>query len=172
MILGLVAQAIVGFIMSGLYVKLTETHRRLRRRLRNLPFPRRGRTGKQPRSLGLQERTHRRPWTVLRYRCGYREGRSVRRDLGFPSYHRRFWWCDTSTRGNTGPFWIGSGLALLSAAITFFFVKPLTTDGMAKEDEEFRAYLEANGYDTSQMGLRFRGHPLLLTMLEAIRTGL
>ena len=47
-----------------------------------------------------------------------------------------------------------SGLALLSAAITLLFVKPLTTGGMAREDEEFRAYLEANGYDTSQMGLR------------------
>jgi len=61
---------------------------------------------------------------------------------------------DKTVRGNTGPFWIGSGLALLSALITFFFVKPLSADGMAKEDEEFRAYLEANGYDTSQMGLR------------------
>ena len=49
-----------------------------------------------------------------------------------------------------------SGLALLSAAITLLFVKPLTTGGMAREDEEFRAYryLEANGYNTSQMGLR------------------
>ncbi|EMD34089.1 hypothetical protein CERSUDRAFT_86845 [Gelatoporia subvermispora B] len=59
-----------------------------------------------------------------------------------------------TTRGNTGPFWIGSGLALLSALITFFFIRPLSHDGMDKEDREFRAYLEANGYDTAQMGLR------------------
>jgi len=58
-----------------------------------------------------------------------------------------------SSRGNTGPFWVGSGLAILSALITFFFVTPLTTDGMEKEDREFREYLEANGYDTAQMGL-------------------
>ena len=44
---------------------------------------------------------------------------------------------DTTTRGNTGPFWIVSGLALLSAAITLFFVEPLVADGMVKEDEEF-----------------------------------
>ena len=37
--------------------------------------------------------------------------------------------------------------------VAFLFVRPLTTDGMAKENAEFRAHLEANGYDTSQMGL-------------------
>ncbi|KAF9510279.1 hypothetical protein BS47DRAFT_1373343 [Hydnum rufescens UP504] len=57
------------------------------------------------------------------------------------------------SRGDTGPFWVGSGLAVLSALITFFFVRPLTTDGMATEDIAFREYLEANGWDTSQMGL-------------------
>ncbi|KAG6820939.1 hypothetical protein H0H93_009175 [Arthromyces matolae] len=57
-----------------------------------------------------------------------------------------------TTRGNTGPFWVGSGLAILSALITLFFVHPLTMDGMEKEDQEFRAYLEANGYDTGLMG--------------------
>ncbi|EFI27912.1 glycerophosphodiester transporter [Coprinopsis cinerea okayama7 len=58
-----------------------------------------------------------------------------------------------TARGNTGPFWIASGLALVSALTTFFFIVPLTHDGMEKEDAEFRAYLEANGYDTSAMGL-------------------
>ncbi|KAF9524855.1 MFS Git1p-related glycerophosphoinositol and glycerophosphocholine permease [Crepidotus variabilis] len=59
----------------------------------------------------------------------------------------------TSEKGNTGPFWVASGLAIVSALITFFFVKPLTTDGMAVEDEEFREYLRQHGYDVSQMGL-------------------
>ncbi|KIJ46991.1 hypothetical protein M422DRAFT_59563 [Sphaerobolus stellatus SS14] len=59
-----------------------------------------------------------------------------------------------SDKGNSGPFFVGSGFAILSALITFFFIKPLSTDGMIKEDAEFRAYLEANGYDTSQMGLK------------------
>lgn len=57
-----------------------------------------------------------------------------------------------STKGNTGPFWVGSGLAIFSALITFFFIRPLSADGMTKEDAEFRAYLEAHGWDTSQMG--------------------
>ncbi|KAF5382045.1 hypothetical protein D9615_004324 [Tricholomella constricta] len=58
-----------------------------------------------------------------------------------------------TVRGNTGPFWVGSGLAVLSAIVTYFFITPLTQDGMEKEDREFREYLEAHGYDTSQMGL-------------------
>jgi len=57
-----------------------------------------------------------------------------------------------SDKGNTGPFWVGSGLAILSALITFFFIAPLDHDGMAKEDLAFREYLEANGFDTSGMG--------------------
>lgn len=57
-----------------------------------------------------------------------------------------------STRGNTGPFWVGSGLAIFSALVTFFFISPLSVDGMKKEDAEFRAYLEAHGFDTSLMG--------------------
>ncbi|KAJ7593393.1 MFS Git1p-related glycerophosphoinositol and glycerophosphocholine permease [Mycena floridula] len=56
-------------------------------------------------------------------------------------------------RGDTGPFWIGSGLAILSALTTYFFIRPLSHDGMVAEDIAFREYLEQNGYDTSAMGL-------------------
>ncbi|KAG6841136.1 hypothetical protein C0991_001526 [Blastosporella zonata] len=55
--------------------------------------------------------------------------------------------------GNTGPFWIGSGVALFSALVTLVFIKPLTPEGMEREDRNFREYLEAHGYDTSRMGL-------------------
>jgi MFS family permease len=60
----------------------------------------------------------------------------------------------SSIKGTTGPFWIASGLAIISASVVFFFVKPLTHDGMAAEDEAFRLYLEENNFDTSQMGIR------------------
>ncbi|KAK0554557.1 glycerophosphoinositol permease [Tilletia horrida] len=50
----------------------------------------------------------------------------------------------------TGP--IGSGLALVSAAVVFLFIPNIGEDGMLKEDEEFKKYLAANGYDISQMG--------------------
>jgi hypothetical protein len=63
----------------------------------------------------------------------------------------------SSNRGNTGPFWVGSGLAILSALITFFFIRPLTHDGLEEEDRQFREYLEAHGYDTSTMGFKEEG---------------
>ncbi|KAG1747157.1 major facilitator superfamily domain-containing protein [Suillus paluster] len=59
----------------------------------------------------------------------------------------------SSDKGNTGPFWIGSGLAILSAIIVFFLVKPLDPDGIKEEDAKFREYLEAHGFDVSLMGL-------------------
>lgn len=153
MILGLVAQAIVGFIMSGLYVRLTE----------NIGafavvygiFLSLGEAG-PGNNLGLLAAKS--GPTAVRgqyYGIAAAVGK-VGAFVGtwsFPPIIDSFGGSD-SVRGNTGPFWIGSGLALFSALITLLFVKPLTTDGMAKEDIEFRAYLEANGYDTSQMGLR------------------
>lgn len=78
----------------------------------------------------------------------------------------------SSIKGTTGPFWVGSGLAILSATVVFFCVKPLTHDGMAAEDEavcvlyhllsnglmmfvlQFRLYLEEHGFDTSRMGIQ------------------
>ena len=59
----------------------------------------------------------------------------------------------TTTRGNTGPFWVASALSVLSAIITFFLIRPLSHDGMIEEDEKFRKYLVDHGYDVSQMGL-------------------
>lgn len=58
-----------------------------------------------------------------------------------------------TTKGNTGPFWVGSALAIVSAVTTFFLVRPLSHDGMVEEDEKFRLYLEEHGFDTSLMGL-------------------
>ncbi|KAG2074199.1 hypothetical protein BDR04DRAFT_1151288 [Suillus decipiens] len=58
-----------------------------------------------------------------------------------------------SAKGNTGPFWVGSGLAILSAIVIYFLVAPLDHDGMKEEDAKFREYLEAHGFDVSQMGL-------------------
>ncbi|GFZ45318.1 Probable metabolite transport protein [Saitozyma sp. JCM 24511] len=60
--------------------------------------------------------------------------------------------------GDTGVFWIGSGLAIVSAAITFFFIPNIKADAMRDEDILFREYLEENGYDTSHMGMKDQTH--------------
>ncbi|KAI6155656.1 MFS Git1p-related glycerophosphoinositol and glycerophosphocholine permease, partial [Pisolithus tinctorius] len=54
-------------------------------------------------------------------------------------------------RGNTGPFWIGSGLAILSVIVTIFLIKPLTPDSLKAEDKAFHQYLEENGLNVSNM---------------------
>ena len=61
---------------------------------------------------------------------------------------------DKTTKGNTGPFWVGSGLAIFSALTTLLLIRPLSHDGMIEEDEKFRQYLEEHGYDVTHMGLR------------------
>ena len=55
---------------------------------------------------------------------------------------------------NTGQFWLGSGLAVASALITFFFIPNIKADAMVDEDLAFREYLIAHGYDVSLMGTK------------------
>ena len=45
-----------------------------------------------------------------------------------------------SDRGNAGPFFVGSGLAIFSVLVTFAFIRPLTADGMAREDADVCIY--------------------------------
>ncbi|KAL8279621.1 hypothetical protein RQP46_007934 [Phenoliferia psychrophenolica] len=59
-----------------------------------------------------------------------------------------------TTKGDTGPVYIGSGLCLFAAIIVFFLLPNIDADFMSREDELFRVYLEENGYDTSLMGLK------------------
>ncbi|GJN93151.1 hypothetical protein Rhopal_006198-T1 [Rhodotorula paludigena] len=53
----------------------------------------------------------------------------------------------------SGPFWIGSGLAFLSAIIALLLIPEVPANGMTNTDADFRDYLAANGYDLSNMGL-------------------
>jgi len=153
MITGLLLQAIVGFLMSGLYKHLTN-------RLAAFAvvyglFLSFGELG-PGNCLGLL--ASKSSPTAIRgqfYGAAAAIGK-VGAFVGtwaFPPMIDAFGGANTD-KGNTGPFWVGSGLAILSALITLFFIKPLTTDGMEVEDRKFRTYLAANGYDTSQMGLR------------------
>jgi MFS family permease len=152
MILGLLSQAIIGFIMSGLYKPLT-THIAAFAVIYGL-FLSLGEVG-PGNCIGLLAAKS--SPTAVRgqfYGVAAAIGK-VGAFVGiwaFPPMIKAFGGEGTE-RGNTGPFLVGSGLAILSAIITFLFVVPLTRDGVAKEDSDFRAYLESHGFDTSQMGL-------------------
>jgi hypothetical protein len=81
-----------------------------------------------------------------------------------------------ASQSNSGPFWVGSGLAFVSAIIAFFLIPEAKTDGMTNNDADFRQYLSTltillsqtaraaslttfcrptvdSGYDVSNMGL-------------------
>jgi hypothetical protein len=52
------------------------------------------------------------------------------------------------------PFWVSSSLCVFSALLALFFLPHIGQDTIQLEDARFRAYLEENGYDTRQLGLR------------------
>ncbi|KAJ7465465.1 MFS Git1p-related glycerophosphoinositol and glycerophosphocholine permease [Mycena galericulata] len=152
MILGLLLQALIGFIMSGLYSQL-KTHIAAFAVVYGI-FLSFGELG-PGNNLGLLA-SKSSPSAVRGQFYGIaaaigKVGAFIGTEV-FPFIVDGFA-KKNADRGNTGPFWIGSGLAILSALVTFFFIAPLDHDGMAREDAIFREYLEANGFDTSVMGL-------------------
>ncbi|QUC21802.1 uncharacterized protein UV8b_06043 [Ustilaginoidea virens] len=51
------------------------------------------------------------------------------------------------------PFWVASSLCILSAIIVFFFIPNIGQDTIADENVRFRDYLESQGWDTTQLGI-------------------
>ncbi|KAF8977425.1 Plasma membrane permease, mediates uptake of glycerophosphoinositol and glycerophosphocholine [Entomortierella lignicola] len=49
-------------------------------------------------------------------------------------------------------FMLASGLALVGAVFTWFFIPDYTNHDLNQEDEEFKQYLADNGYDVSHLG--------------------
>jgi MFS family permease len=52
------------------------------------------------------------------------------------------------------PFYVAACLCILSATLALLFLPNIDQDTITKEDVAFRAFLEANGYDTSQLGAK------------------
>ena len=52
------------------------------------------------------------------------------------------------------PFYVSSSLCILSAALALFCLPHIGQDTITYEDARFRAYLESKGYDTRQLGLK------------------
>ncbi|KAK6335234.1 hypothetical protein TWF718_010669 [Orbilia javanica] len=66
-----------------------------------------------------------------------------------------------TVKGNQAPFWVSSALCLVSALMAWFCLPHIGQDTITEEDVAFREYLTANGYDTSQMGVKeLRGEKL------------
>ncbi|KAF5392350.1 hypothetical protein D9757_001446 [Collybiopsis confluens] len=154
LIVGLVSQAFIGFIMSGLY-NLLKKHIAAFAVLYGI-FLSLGEVG-PGNCLGLLAAKTSPTLRILRNAIGIAAAvgkvGAFAGTWAFPAIIGDFGGF-SSPRGNTGPFWIASALACLSALVTFLFIKPIHSDGMAEEDAKFREYLEEHGYDTTQMGVR------------------
>lgn len=56
------------------------------------------------------------------------------------------------------PFYVSSAGCIISAALALFCLPHIGQDAITTEDIRFREYLEANGWDTRQLGLHKDGH--------------
>ena len=51
------------------------------------------------------------------------------------------------------PFWVAASLNILSAVICFTFIPNVHQDTITEENARFREYLESKGWDTNQLGV-------------------
>lgn len=64
---------------------------------------------------------------------------------------------DDSNKQYQYPFYVAACLCILSACLVLFFLPNVDQDTITKEDADFRAYLESQGWDTRQLGLKSPG---------------
>lgn len=60
---------------------------------------------------------------------------------------------DNETQSAQYPFWVASSLCILSAVITLVFIPKIDQDTITEENARFRVYLESKGWDTTQLGI-------------------
>ncbi|KAK0628854.1 major facilitator superfamily domain-containing protein [Bombardia bombarda] len=61
---------------------------------------------------------------------------------------------DSEEKSAQYPFYVSSSLCILSAVLVVFLLPHIGQDTIEYEDARFRVFLEANGYDTRQLGLK------------------
>ena len=59
----------------------------------------------------------------------------------------------SSTRAGQDPFIVRASLCLFSAGVAYWLLPDVGQDTIVEEDRKFRAFLEAEGWDTSKMGV-------------------
>ncbi|KFH43148.1 metabolite transport protein -like protein [Hapsidospora chrysogenum ATCC 11550] len=60
---------------------------------------------------------------------------------------------NNETQSAQYPFWVASSLAILSAAICLIFIPKVDQDTIKEENARFRAYLTSKGWDVNQLGM-------------------
>ncbi|KAK7206894.1 glycerophosphoinositol permease [Myxozyma melibiosi] len=59
---------------------------------------------------------------------------------------------EDTTKGNQAPFWVSSSLCVFSAFLAIFLLPKISQECISEEDDRFREYLYSKGWDVSQLG--------------------
>ncbi|KAK9477995.1 major facilitator superfamily domain-containing protein [Lipomyces japonicus] len=59
---------------------------------------------------------------------------------------------EDTVKGLQAPFWVSSSLCIVSGLMAIFLLPKLDQDVISNEDERFRDYLQSQGWDVSQLG--------------------
>lgn len=149
---GLVCQAVIGFIMAGLYDKLAQPSNVAAFAVVYGIFLSFGELGPGDNIGLLASKTSATAIRGQYYGIAAAIGK-VGAFIGtyiFPYIQAAG---GNETQSAQYPFWVASSLAVFSAILAIFFLPHIDQDTIAKEDVRFRAYLESNGWDTSMLGL-------------------
>ncbi|KAJ3167947.1 hypothetical protein HDU88_001894 [Geranomyces variabilis] len=154
LIIGVVAQAVVGFIMAGLYGTLSDPSNIAAFTVIYGIFLALGEVGPGNNIGLLASKTCATGVRGRYYGIAAAVGK-VGAFVGtyiFPYIEKAGG--DDAVASAQYPFYVAGALCFVSALLAFFFIPEVGQDTIEQEDARFRAYLEQHGYDTSRMGLK------------------
>ncbi|KIO29757.1 hypothetical protein M407DRAFT_21178 [Tulasnella calospora MUT 4182] len=156
MTIALLLQAVFGFAMSGAYTYLATPAHIAGFTIMYGLFLSLGELGPGNCTMILASKSSPTAFRGVFYGCAAAIGKigAFAGIWAFPAIIDRF---PPGPKQDSGPFWIASGLNVLAAAISFFFIPEVPENHMTNEDTKFREYLTANGFDVSLMGLKDEG---------------
>ncbi|GAB7352400.1 hypothetical protein MBLNU459_g2829t1 [Dothideomycetes sp. NU459] len=150
LVVGVWSQAIVGFIMAGLYSKLSESKNIAAFAVVYGIFLSLGELGPGDNIGLLASKTCATPIRGQYYGVAAATGK-----IGayvavwvFPYIAGSY-----SLADYQNIFWVSSALAILAGIIAWFFIPEINQDTIDVEDKRFRSYLVENGYDVTLMGM-------------------
>ncbi|KAH8666763.1 major facilitator superfamily domain-containing protein [Xylariales sp. PMI_506] len=153
LIVGVTAQSVVGFIMAGLYDKLAQPHVVAAFVVVYGIFLSLGELGPGD-NIGLIAAKTSATGVRGQY---YATAASIGKIGAFIGTYVFPYIAAAGGDGTASyqyPFWVSSSLCILSAVVAYFGLPNITQGTIEEEDAKFRAFLESEGWDVSQLGLK------------------
>lgn len=148
LVVGIFLQAIIGYIMAGLYPQL-EQHIGAFVVVYGI-FMTLGEFGPGDNIGLLAAKTSATPVRGVYYGIAAAVGKigAFVGTYAFPSFQKHY----PGVKGLQVPFWLASSLAIFAGILALFGLPAVDQEAMQREDFEFLAYLNENGFDISQLG--------------------